>query len=88
VTAEEFAAEASGPIVQLFHAWLTHTLSQAQILVSDRPSWATGGMVQAAPGVARACQVVQAALEGLEVALEAFGAEVPETWGHEAGEGW
>jgi hypothetical protein len=79
VTAEEFAGEASGPIVQLFRAWLLHTLSQAQILVSDRPSWATGGMM-AAPGVARACQAMQAALEDLGAALEAFGAEVPDTW--------
>ena len=81
--ADEFACEVGGPIVQLFQAWLAHTWSQAQILLSDRPAWAPVGLLRAAPGVAAACQAVQEALAGLEDALEAMGAEVPETWGRE-----
>jgi hypothetical protein len=85
--AEAFAAESSEPIMQLFRAWLAHTWSQAQILVSDRPAWAPAGMLRTAPGVAAACRAVQESLEGLEAAMLALGAEVPEAWGRDEKEG-
>jgi hypothetical protein len=80
MTSEDFAAQAGSHIVDLFHHWLLHTWTQAQLLRSDPPADAPAGLAPRATGVIEACERLHEHFHALHTALGELGTQVPPDW--------